>query len=96
MGTIPNLGDHPWSFDLFLGGACRGSLGRLLLYGVGMSTQTNRELTREEKIEVLVGEQLRHAQMDGSYLPDFFRAYFVRYDDWQIDKMYQYAKEDAQ
>lgn len=61
-----------------------------------MTTAAPWELTREEKIEVLVGEQLRHAQMDGSYLPDFFRAYFVRYDDWQIDKMYQYAKEDAQ
>ena len=61
-----------------------------------MTAQTNRELTREEKTEVLIGEELRKAQMDGSYLPDFFRAYFIRYEDWQIDRMYQYAKEDAQ
>lgn len=55
-----------------------------------------RELTREEKTEVLVSEQLRCAQMDGSYLPDFFRAFFIRYSDQQIDMMYQQLKEDAQ
>lgn len=55
-----------------------------------------RELTREEKTEVLVSEQLRHAQMDGSYLPDFFRAFFIRYSDQQINQMYEQLKEDAQ
>lgn len=55
-----------------------------------------RELTREEKTEALVSEQLRCAQMDGSYLPDFFRAFFIRYSDQQIDMMYQQLKEDAQ
>ena len=61
-----------------------------------MTTQAPRDLTREEKTEVLIGEELRKAQMDGSYLPDLFRAIFLRYDDWQIDRMYQYAKEDSQ
>ena len=55
-----------------------------------------RDLTREEKTEVLVSEQLRQAQMDGSYLPDFFRAFFIRYSDQQIDTMYQQLKEEAQ
>lgn len=55
-----------------------------------------RELTREEKTEVLVSEQLRLAQMDGSYLPDFFRAFFMRYPDHQINQMYEMLKEEAQ
>ena len=55
-----------------------------------------RELTREEKTEVLVSEQLRMAQMDGSYLPDFFRAIFIRYSDQQIEQMYKQMKEEAQ
>lgn len=61
-----------------------------------MNTNEPRALTREEMTEVLIGEELRKAQMDGSYLPDFFRAFFIRYDDWQIAKMYQFLKEEAQ
>jgi hypothetical protein len=37
VGAVKNLGDHFWSFGFFLGGAGCWSMGRLLLYGVGMN-----------------------------------------------------------